>query len=399
MRQRIYAARIFTGDEFVDHGWVQWEDGIITDIGQWSPEDIPAEAQCGATEASTAAGGGRVNHYLLDHIACPGFVDQHSHGGAGAAFTEGADAARRVLGVHRSHGTTSMVASLVTDSIDNLDAQVRALRPLVEAGELVGIHLEGPWLSHLHKGAHQEDLLRDPLPEDIARLVDASGNTIVMATLAVEREHGIEAVADLVSRGIIAAPGHTDATNDQTMDAIAQGANVATHLFNAMPSIHHRAPGPVIAFLNSDDAVVELITDGVHLHAGVVHDIFERKAPDVVLVTDAMAAAGYADGNYLLGPLAVEVKDGVARLVEGGAIAGSTLTLDRAIQFCVRQAGVDVGSALRAATSRPAQVLGRTDIGSLRVGTRADIVALDLDLEVKMVVYRGDTVPVWSDSL
>ena len=341
----------------------------------------------------TGAGGGTPPAPADRHLAgtvVPGFVDAHSHGGGGAAFTSGdpADAAT-VLATHRAHGTTSMMASLVTDTTERLEASVRALAPMVRSGELAGIHLEGPWLSGAHCGAHDPSLLRAPDPAEVTRLLDAGDGTVRMVTLAPELDGGLEAVAVLALRGVIAALGHSDATYAVAQEAIGAGATVATHLFNAMRPIHHREPGPVLALVEDPRAFVELIADGVHLHPAVLHWAASAAPHRFLLVTDAMGAAGAADGDYRLGPAAVQVRDGVARLASNGAIAGSTLTMDRAVRYAVQTAGLPFDDVVEAATATPARLLGLTDVGAIEPGRRADLVHLDDDLQVAAVMRAG----------
>jgi N-acetylglucosamine-6-phosphate deacetylase len=320
----------------------------------------------------------------------PGFVDAHSHGGGGASYTSGdPDEAATVLATHRAHGTTTMVASLVTDPLDRLEESVRALAPLVAAGELAGIHLEGPWLSGAHCGAHDPALLRAPTAADVTRVLDAGDGAVRMVTLAPELDGGLEAVRLLADRGVIAALGHSDATYAVARQALDAGASVATHLFNAMRGIHHREPGPVLALVEDPRACVELIADGVHLHPEVLRWAATSAPHRFVLVTDAMGAAGAADGDYLLGPAAVEVRDGVARLASNGAIAGSTLTMDRAVRYAVQVAGLPLDAAVEAATATPARLLGLNDVGAIEAGRRADLVHLDDHLAVVAVMRAG----------
>jgi N-acetylglucosamine-6-phosphate deacetylase len=211
-----------------------------------------------------------------------------------------------------------------------------------------------------------------------------------MVTLAAELEHAADAVATFAGEGVIAAIGHTDASYDEARAAIGAGATVATHLFNAMRPVHHREPGPIPALLEDERVTVELICDGVHLHPAIVRMAIAAAGVErVVLVTDAMEAAGVGDGDYVLGELAVRVVDGVARLVEGGAIAGSTLTMDRAFRFVV-QAGVAVQDAVRMASATPARLLGLSDqVGELRAGLDADLVVLDETLALQAVMAKG----------
>lgn len=362
--------KVFNGKVLLGPGVVRVENDRIVEV-------ISGRAQIGV-KADVDFG---------DHILCPGFVDIHSHGGGGAAFTDGQEAATTVFNTHLNEGTTSIMASLVTDTLDNLEAQIHALTPMYERDEILGIHLEGPWLAMDYKGAHNPDLLRDPVLDDVKRLCQAG--PVKMVTIAVEREGGQEAVKWMVANGVIAAPGHTDATYAQVREAIVNGSQNITHIFNAMKAINHREPGPVLAALESPGLPVELISDGVHTHRATVKFVFDMKGSDVILVTDAMAAAGSPDGDYMLGSLEVEVREAVARLKSNGAIAGSTLTLSRAIRFATYSAGVNMWLVLHAATSRPAALLGRSDIGRLIPGAFADMVVESTSLQVQHVFRRG----------
>jgi N-acetylglucosamine-6-phosphate deacetylase len=325
------------------------------------------------------------------HWLVPGFVDLHNHGGGGASFSGTADDVLTAVGTHRRHGTTTLVASTVTDDMGTLVKQAGLLAELAEQGEIAGIHFEGPFISPCRKGAHSEALLRDPDPAQVRRLVDAARGRARMMTLATELPGGIDSVRLLAEQGVIAAVGHTDATYEQTVEAIDAGATVATHLFNAMPPVGHRAPGPVTALLEDERVTIELINDGVHLHPAALELAFHHAGPErVAFITDAMDAAGTGDGRYMLGPLQVEVAGGVARLVEGGSIAGSTLTLDRAFQRAVTVDRLPVEHVVAALSANPARLLGMDDrVGSLEPGKDADLVLLDEDFALKGVMRRG----------
>ncbi|MFE2022534.1 N-acetylglucosamine-6-phosphate deacetylase [Streptomyces sp. NPDC059499] len=330
---------------------------------------------------------------LSGHWVVPGFVDMHNHGGGGASFATGtAEDALTGARTHREHGTTTVVASTVTGDMDFLARQAGMLSELVEQGELAGIHFEGPFIAPCRKGAHSEELLRDPDPAEVRKLLDAARGTAKMVTLATELPGGIDSVRLLAEHGVIAAIGHTDATYEQTVEAIDAGATVATHLFNAMPALGHRAPGPIAALLEDERITVELINDGTHLHPAALELAYHRAGADrVALITDAMDAAGVGDGRYVLGPLAVEVKDGVARLVEGGSIAGSTLTLDTAFRRAVTVDRIPVEDVVRSISANPARLLGLYDrVGSLDPGKDADLVVLDADFALKGVMRRGE---------
>ncbi|WP_326611686.1 N-acetylglucosamine-6-phosphate deacetylase [Streptomyces scopuliridis] len=332
---------------------------------------------------------------LSGHWIVPGFVDMHNHGGGGASFTSGSvDDVLKGIRTHREHGTTTLVASTVTGEMDFLAHRAGFLSELVEQGELAGIHFEGPFISPCRKGAHSEALLRDPDPAEVRKLLDAARGTARMVTLATELPGGIESVRLLAEHGVIAAVGHTDATYEQTVEAIDAGATVATHLFNAMPPLGHRAPGPIAALLEDERVTVELINDGTHLHPAALELAFHRAgAGRVAFVTDAMDAAGFGDGRYELGPLAVEVKEGVARLVEGGSIAGSTLTQDTAFKRAATVDRLPVEDIVQAISANPARLLGVYDtVGSLEPGKDADLVVLDEEFSVKGVLHKGEWV-------
>ncbi|ARP71553.1 N-acetylglucosamine-6-phosphate deacetylase [Streptomyces pluripotens] len=331
---------------------------------------------------------------VTGHWLVPGFVDIHNHGGGGASFSGTAQDVLTAVRTHREHGTTTLVASTVTDEMDLLVRQAGLLSELAEQGDIAGIHFEGPFISPCRKGAHSEELLRDPDPSEVRKLIDAARGTAKMVTLAAELPGGVDSVRLLAEHGVIAAIGHTDADYEQTVEAIGAGATVATHLFNAMPALGHRAPGPIAALLEDERVTVELINDGTHLHPAALELAFHHAGPGrVAFITDAMDAAGSGDGRYLLGPLEVEVREGVARLVHGGSIAGSTLTLDRAFKRAVTIDRLPVQDAVTALSANPARLLGLADrIGSLEPGKDADLVLLDADFDLKGVMRRGEWV-------
>ncbi|SOE73109.1 N-acetylglucosamine 6-phosphate deacetylase [Streptomyces sp. OV198] len=332
---------------------------------------------------------------LSGHWLVPGFVDLHNHGGGGASFTSGTvEEVLQGVHTHRLHGTTTLVASTVTGDMDGLAQRAGLLSELAEQGDIAGIHFEGPFISPCRKGAHSEELLRDPDPAEVRKLIDAARGRASMVTLATELPGGIDSVRLLAEHGVIAAIGHTDATYEQTGEAIDAGATVATHLFNAMPALGHRTPGPIAALLEDERITVELINDGTHLHPAALQLAFHHAGADrVAFITDAMDAAGFGDGRYRLGPMEVEVSEGVARLVEGGSIAGSTLTLDRAFQRAVTVDRLPVEDIVAALSANPARLLGLYDrVGSLEPGKDADLVVLDAEFALKGVMRRGEWV-------
>lgn len=367
----LTASRVVTPASVLAPGWLLVADGLIADVGEGAPPR-PADVDLpGAT-------------------LVPGFVDVHVHGGGGASFdTATTEAATTVVRTHRRHGTTTIVASLVADRVDALVQRVRALSALVDDGLLAGVHLEGPWLSPKHAGAHDGALLSVPTSADVDALVGAGGGSLRMVTLAPELPGGLDAVRRLTRAGVVVAVGHTDATYDLTCAALDAGARAGTHLFNAMRRPHHREPGPVAALLEHPDAFVELVADGVHVHPAFLRLVFAAKRQRTALVSDAMAAAAAVDGQYRLGRLTVEVREGVARLAGGGAIAGSTLTVAAALRVAVQVAGVPLPDAVRAASTTPAAMLGLDGVGGLVPGLAADVVVLDDALAVQRVLHRG----------
>lgn len=368
----LAGGRVVTPDGVIEDGWLQTSGRTIAAIGVGEP---PAPA----------------DRDLAGAWVVPGFVDIHVHGGARASYLSGdQDQAVIAAALHREHGTTTTMASLVTGAADRLVATVAELAELVEDGLLAGIHLEGPFLSAARCGAHDPALLRAPEPALVEQLLAAANGTIRMVTLAPELPHAIDAVRRFVDAGAIAAIGHTDASYESTRVAIDAGATVATHLFNAMRPLHHREPGPIPALIEDAGVTVELICDGVHLHPAVVRTALAAVGVGrVALVTDAMDAAGAGDGDYLLGELPVRVDGGVARLVDGGSIAGSTLTMDRAFRFVV-EAGASVADAVMMASTTPARLLGMSDrVGALEVGMDADLVVLDPSLARQAVMAKG----------
>ncbi|HEX7352429.1 N-acetylglucosamine-6-phosphate deacetylase [Brachybacterium sp.] len=343
-----------------------------------------------------------------DGLVLPGLVDLHCHGGGGASFPDANGSQDMLTAVreHRRHGTTSLVASLVTADAATLRARVTDLAGLAADDEIAGIHLEGPFLSVARRGAQNPEHITDGDADLVRELAQLAGGALATMTVAPEvpgAESVIEALAEV---GALPSLGHTDGTSAQMTRAIAlSGAELrresgrsarptATHLFNGMRPIHHRDPGPALAALDAaatGDLVVEVIADGVHLDARTVAHVFSLAAEgSVALVTDAMAAAGMPAGQYRLGALDVTVQDGVATLTDGGAIAGGTAHLLDVVRFAVTEAGVDLVSAVRAASAVPAAVLGMQDrIGVLAAGRRADVVLVDAELGPVSVLRAG----------
>ena len=296
--------------------------------------------------------------------------------------------------LHRAHGTTRAVISLITAPLDDLVARTAMVADLAAAdATILGSHLEGPFLATSHKGAHDPALLRDPDPSAVDALMDAGRGTVRQVTMAPELPGGADAMRRILAAGAAVAVGHTNADLDTARRAFDAGATILTHAFNAMNGIHHRAPGPVIAALDDERVTLELIADGTHVHPSVLRLAIEAAPGRIALITDAMAAAGAGDGPYRLGDLEVVVSGGVARLAVGGSIAGSTLTQDAAVRRVVRECGMPLPAAIAAATVVPARAVGRPDLGRLTPGSAADAVLLSDLLEVQSVWVDGEPVP------
>lgn len=321
----------------------------------------------------------------------PGFVDIHCHGGGGYYFSDiDLENVKQARSIHRSHGTTTLIASLVTEPIGILEEQIRRLAPLVDAGIFGGIHLEGPYLSEARCGAHQPSLLRDPDLEEIGALLDGAGDTIAMITLAPERDGAIEAIEYLTSRGVKVALGHSQADSATTITAIGAGASLITHYSNGMPK---GGEGTIAAAaLAQDNFPLELILDGVHVAPEMIEIVRSAGRDRVILVTDAMSAAGASDGKFTIGALNVTVKDGIARLDSNGLLAGSTLTMDSAFRNYFNS-GASLVECVHAASTLPAQILGLRDVGSITVGKKADLIEVSSELEFNVIEVASQSRP------
>ncbi|MGS2809885.1 N-acetylglucosamine-6-phosphate deacetylase [Nocardia sp. MW-W600-9] len=371
------------GGEIAD-GVVEFADGRITWVG--------AAADYPAVERLPSAS---------DELVLPGLIDVHCHGGGGFGFPNADAAGARVAAAnHRGQGTTGLLGSLVSAPPDVLIRQAGLLADLVADGQLLGVHLEGPFINACRCGAQDPAAIVPGDPELFERIYAASRGTVRSMTLAPETAHFEELLTAMRRNDVLPSLGHTDAdaaTTAARIVAAAGGPITATHLFNGMPPLHHRSPGPVAACLAAagrGDMVLELIADGVHLAPETVAMVFDTVGPEqIALVSDAMAAAGLGDGDYQLGALDVRVRDGVARLATAdgtpGAIAGGTARLLDVLRWTVRDAGIPLANAVTAATRTPARVLGLDDRGILAVGMRADLLVTDQSLQPRRVFVAG----------
>ena len=342
-------------------------------------------------------------------IIIPGLIDLHCHGALGADFSapDHSSAAKAIAHLHRS-GTTTLLASLVTAEPTAMIEAAELLAELAEAGQIAGIHAEGPFLSEARCGAQDPRYLQAPDPDFVSELVAASRGQLRTMTYAPELAGSEDLIEQLVSQGVVPSLGHTNASAQCTADSLRfareqlRSAGVdgfterptVTHLFNGMPPLHHREPGPVAACLEeavNRNAFVELIADGVHLSPDTVRLVYRLVgAENILLVSDSMAATGLADGQYTLGPQEVNVAMGQARLASDNSLAGGTCTLLEVLQRAV-QAGVSPVQAVTSATAIPASLIGLADeVGSLHYGFSADALVLDADLQLVQTIRKGE---------
>jgi N-acetylglucosamine-6-phosphate deacetylase len=381
----IHASRILTPDEEISDGVIVVEGSRIVAIGHRDEMRLPPDA---------------VDYVATGMMVVPGFVDVHIHGAGGHDVMEGdARALDRITSTVARHGTTSIVATTVTAPIEDTCRSLQGIAQYIRAhenaesdglaAEILGIHLEGPFISKARRGVHPPDALAKPSVATLGKLIEAADNLVKIVTLAPELPGALELIAAAVAGKIVAAIGHTDADYDQARAAIHAGARHAVHMYNAMRPFEHRDPGVVGAILTDPEVTAEVIADLVHVAGPAIQVLIGAKGFDtVLLVSDGIAATGMPDGKYRLGNFEVSVKDGVARNSEG-KLAGSTLTMDRALRNIVG-IGVPLQDAVRMATVLPARRLGLAGKkGIIAVGADADLVALTPDLRVAGVMTRG----------
>ena len=317
-----------------------------------------------------------------------GFVDIHGHGGNGADFAAIADGDFRAIDFHLEHGVTRVMASLVSAPIEQLCHQLGFFSQLDDE-RIIGVHLEGPFLSQAKRGVHRSNVLELPTLDSVKRLIDSGGPALRYITIAPELQGGYEAVERFVDAGVVVGLGHSEADYDQAQTAFSLGASILTHSFNAVRGIHHRSPGPVLAAVENESVSLELILDGSHVAFPVARMLAKLAPNRVALVSDAMSAAGCADGGYSLGGVAVKVTDGVATDTTG-SLAGSTIALDMALRNAVERGCMSLPDAIDALTVVPARAIGVHDqFGRIAVGRVGDLVLLDADLFVKNVWLAG----------
>jgi len=329
----------------------------------------------------------------------PGFIDLHTHGGGGYDILVDAnyDAINKLSGFYAIHGVTSFLATTATAPHDVLKNAMKTLREAIEKGtggaQILGIHLEGPWISKKKPGAQPVQWIRPPSFEEFMKLYEESGKNIKLVTIAPEVEGGLEFAKKLRELGVTVAIGHSAANYEEVVEAVKYGVSHAAHTFNAMNGFHHRKPGTIGAVLSMDEITAEVIADCVHVHPAAIKILVRAKGVDkICLITDSTPYAGMPDGEYTFaGMIKVIVKNGACRLPTG-QLAGSVLTMDHAVKNMVEKIGLSLKNAIRMATHNPAKVIGVDDVkGSLETGKDADIVILSKKLEVEMTIINGIT--------
>ncbi|GAA0397414.1 N-acetylglucosamine-6-phosphate deacetylase [Paenibacillus motobuensis] len=380
---QIVNGNIVTPKGIIEDGAVTVENGVITYVG--STAGIPQDS----AELETVDAAGK---YIL-----PGFIDVHVHGGMLEDFSKpskaGIDA---ITKLHASQGTTTMLATTMTMPKDVLDEVLAEVQSYMENdmpyAQLGGVHLEGPFISPKWPGAQNPAHIVPPNKDWIEQWEEQYPGLIKQVTFAPEREGSHELIRFLRKKGIAAAAGHTDATYEDIMSAQAVGLNHSVHMFNAMTPLHHRKPGTAGAILSTPAISAEIIADGIHVHKAAIKLLASVKTDhNLLLITDAMSAAGLGNGDYMLGDLPVVVKDNVCTLKESeGTLAGSTLTMIRGFRYLVQEVGLSIERASEAASGNPAKLLRIDHItGSIETGKQADLLLVDNDLELQQIWIKG----------
>jgi N-acetylglucosamine-6-phosphate deacetylase len=388
----LCADRLYTPQEEIQDPLLFIEDGFISAVASRAQKEIPKNAIVVDFR----------NDGLGDAILAPGFVDIHMHGGAGLDVMRASPAELPQLNKFLTrHGVTGYFPTTVAAPLDQTCAALERLAAAIEAAQgstagngnaveahPLGIHLEGPFLSHLRRGVHPPEYLVTPTLEIFERLWQAARGHVRMMTIAPELPGALEVIAEAARRKVLVSIGHSDAVLEAARAGVKAGARHATHTFNAMRPLDHRDPGILAEVLTDKHITADIIVDGIHVAPEVVQLFLQAKGLDgAVLITDAMAAAGMPDGTYQLGPIQVEVKDG--KCTAGGKLAGSVLTMDRAVCNVAQFVGWSLQNAVRAATLNPARAAGLARHGQLVPGAEANLVVVSPKGEVRKTIVRG----------
>lgn len=341
------------------------------------------------------------NEEIVDYSSywlSPGFIDIHVHGGVGFDVMDGTEEA--LVSISRglaSFGVTGFLPTTMTAPLPDIQHVLELIRETktkqLTGAQILGVHLEGPWISHEYKGAQNEKYITNPTPEKVAEILNWLGDLAAVVTIAPEIPGALEAIRTLTDRGIICSIGHTNATHEQVTRAHEQGASHFTHAFNAMKGLHHREPGVVGALMGIKDMTCDVIADLVHSHACTLDILYQLKGREkLLLISDGMQAVGLPDGEYSLGGQAVYVRQCIARLADQ-TLAGSTLSLNRAVHNMVETIGLSLPDAVYMASMAPAKKLGiDQQKGSLKAGKDADITVLTPEFQVVETLVKGMTI-------
>lgn len=373
---------IYTAEGKIENGFVRMTDGVFSEVGEHEP---------------STSDGIEVLSLSDEYCVLPGFIDLHIHGSHGADTMDATISSLATMARNLpKEGTTSFLATTITQSIENIEEALENVSNYCTSvqqeavAEILGVHLEGPFISTERAGAQPHSHIMTPNQTLFDKWQKMSGHRIKLVTTAPELENGMEFVRNLKNQGVVASVGHSDAKYEQVKEAIEQGVTHVTHLYNGMRGLHHREPGVVGAALTHEELLVEMIVDGIHIHPAVVKSTFLAKgASNLVLVTDAMRAKGLNDGTYDLGGQLVNVTDGKA-LLEDGTLAGSVLTMDQALRNMIEFTGCSLEDIVKMTSENPAKQLGVWNRkGSITVGKDADLTIIDKDLTVVMTICKG----------
>ena len=388
----LRAHRLFTPLEEIFHPDVFIEDNIVSAISTCSESEIPKSATLIDFTAQCS-----------NSILAPGFLDIHIHGGAGIDVMQASSGDLTTLNQFlATHGVTGYFPTTVAATVDEICAALDRLAAAIEspapgdanlaAARPLGIHLEGPFLSHKRPGVHPLENLLDPTPQLFDRLWQAARGHIRMMTIAPELPGALQVIGEAVRRKVCVSIGHSDALLSSARAAVQAGARHATHTFNAMRPFDHREPGIIGEVLTNSQLSADIIADGIHVAPEIVKLFLQAKGLErSVLITDATAATGMPDGNYKLGPIEVQVKNGRCALASDSTkLAGSVLTMDRAVRNLTQFAGSSLQQAVRAATLNPACAVGLADKHEIAIGAEANLVVLNAAGQVQKTVVRGE---------
>lgn len=374
--------KVVTSEKTIEQGVVLIEDEHIIAVGQKDKVKIPRDVQ------------------IIDvsgKIIAPGFIDIHVHGGGGSDVLDGSyEDINQMVKFHAKHGITSLLPTIPVAPHEDLLKSVKVIRQAMERGtegaEVLGVYLEGPYISLEKKGAQRAEHIRPPSLEEFHQLVKASGNNVKIITIAPEVKGAIDFITEVCRMGIVASAGHTNATYDEFVAGINAGVSHATHTFNAMTGFHHRAPGAVGAILTHNEVMAELIGDNVHVHSPAMEVLIKCKGTDkVTLITDAIKVAGMPDGVYMVHGQERVISKGISRIKKTGAWpAGSLATLNICVKNMVKLIGLSLNEGIKLATINPAKSIHVDDKkGSLKPGKDADIIVLDEDFNNYMTMVKG----------